>query len=40
MPLFAIIFPCTILKQFLNILSTQNKNYYLNWPFQTKDMNF
>jgi len=40
MQLFAILFSYTILKQFFNILATQNKNYNQNWPFLTLDMNF
>ncbi len=38
MQLFAILFSYTILKQFFNILATQNKNYNQNWTFLTKDM--
>jgi hypothetical protein len=29
-----------LLKQFSNILATQNQNHNQNWPFLTKDMNY
>jgi len=40
MQLFEILFTYIILKQFFNILATQNQNHYQNWQFLTKDVNF
>jgi len=40
MQLFEILFSYTICKQFFDILATKNINYYQNWPFLAKDMNY